>query len=148
MTALIALLLTQSPTLDAEVFVDRGETYLRAGSNHGLQVGNGLEILDPKTRLPVGSGVVMEVWESLARLSLDSKAAAHPTLKVVRVSKPAADAQDFYVNPAPRPGPSAPPPPPAAPVAVGPRPPPAAAVVSSPAAPQAAPAAAGLIGYA
>lgn len=86
MTALLVLLvLSQSPNTDAEIFVDRGETYIRAGLVNGLDVGTPLEILDAKSRQPAGSALVMEVWESLSRVSLDSKAAAHAPLKVARV---------------------------------------------------------------
>ena len=41
MIALLALLvLSQSPNTDAELFVDRGETYIRAGTANGLEVGS------------------------------------------------------------------------------------------------------------
>jgi hypothetical protein len=88
MTHLLALLvLTQSPNTDAEIFVDRGETYIRAGQINGLEVGSALDVLDAKTRQPVGAALVMEIWESLSRVSLDSKAAAYGPLKVARVQR-------------------------------------------------------------
>lgn len=88
MTALLALMvLSQGPNTDAEIFVDRGETFIRAGSANGLAVGAGLEVLDAKKREPVGTAVVMEVWESLARVNLDSKSVAYAALKVARVKK-------------------------------------------------------------
>ncbi len=88
MTALLALwVLSQSPNTDAEIFVDRGETYIRAGQANGMEVGTGLEVLDAKSRQPIGSALVMEVWESLSRVSLDSKAAAYAPLKVARVGR-------------------------------------------------------------
>lgn len=103
-TALIALVvLAQGPNTDAEIFVDRGETYLRAGQANGLSVGAGLEVLDAKKREPVGTAVVMEVWDSLARVSLDSKATAHGPLKVARVKKEAAAAPAPVAAPAPGP---------------------------------------------
>ena len=107
MTALIALLvLTQSPNTDAEIFVDRGETYIRAGRSNGLEIGSALEVLDAKTRQPVGSGLVMETWESLSRVSLDSKAVAYVPLKVARVGRrldPVAQAQPELLPVAPPP---------------------------------------------
>lgn len=88
MTVLLALLvLSQSPNTDAEIFIDRGETYLRAGRDNGLAVGTSLEVVDAKSRQPVGTAVVMEVWEAMARVSLDHKAAAHAPLKVARVTR-------------------------------------------------------------
>jgi hypothetical protein len=121
MTALIALLvLSQSPTIDAEVFVDRGETYIRAGEAHGLQVGIGLEVLDAKSRASIGTAVVMEIWESLARVSLDAKATSHPTLKVVRVSKAAEPLPALAVaEPLPAPAPLPPAQPPVANALIG-----------------------------
>lgn len=86
MTVLLALLvLSQSPNTDAEIFIDRGETYIRAGTLNGLEVGAALEVLDTKSRQPVGSAVVMEVWESLSRVNLDTKAVAYTSPKVARV---------------------------------------------------------------
>ncbi len=88
MTALLALLvLSQSPNTDAEIFIDRGETYLRAGQLNGLEIGSALEILDAKSHQPVGSALVMEVWGSLSRVSLDAKAQAYAALKVARVQR-------------------------------------------------------------
>ncbi len=88
MNAILALLvLSQSPNTDAEIFLDRGETYIRAGQLNGLEVGAALEVLDAKSRQPVGTAAVMEVWESLSRVSLDSKSVAYAPLKVARVGK-------------------------------------------------------------
>jgi len=88
MTALLALLvLSQSPNIDAEVFLDRGETYLRAGQANGVEIGAALQVFDAKSRAPVGTAVVMEVWESLSRVNLDSKALAYVPLKVARVGR-------------------------------------------------------------
>ncbi|MBL8954346.1 MAG: hypothetical protein JNK82_26445 [Myxococcaceae bacterium] len=69
---LLALALAQAP----EVFVDRGETYVRMGSAQGLQKGTTLEILSAQDNKGVGTGVVMEVWEGLARVSLDTAASS------------------------------------------------------------------------
>ncbi len=111
MTALLALLvLSQSPNIDAEVFLDRGETYLRAGQANGVEIGAALQVFDAKSRAPVGTAVVMEVWESLSRVNLDSKAIAYVPLKVARVGR------QPEVAPVPAP-------PPAAPVVAAPLPP-------------------------
>ena len=100
MTALLALLvLSQSPNIDAELFLDRGETYIRAGHLNGLEVGSALEVLDAKSRQPIGSALVMEVWESLSRVSLDSKAAAYAPLKVARVSRRAEPIAQLQAEP-------------------------------------------------
>ena len=111
MTALIALMvLCQSPNTDAEIFVDRGETYIRAGLMNGLEVGAALEVFDAKSRQPIGSATVMEVWESLSRVNLDSKSAAHAPLKVARVMKrpePVAQAPQGQAYPEPQAAPPA-----------------------------------------
>ena len=109
MTALLALLiLTQSPNTDAEIFTDRGETYIRAGQLNGLEVGSALEVLDAKSRQPVGSALVMEVWESLSRVSMDSKAIAYAPLKVARVSRHPEPIAQMQADPLPLPEPVAP----------------------------------------
>jgi hypothetical protein len=120
MTVLIALLvLTQSPNTDAEIFTDRGETYIRAGLANGLEMGAALEVLDAKTRQPVGAALVMETWDSLSRVSLDSKAVAYAPLKVARVTRrPEAVPQAQAVPEPAQPDPYVAPPP-AAPRPVG-----------------------------
>ncbi len=62
-----------------EVFVDRAETYVRAGTANGLELGQQVTIwgdLIPTTkeRRRAGTGTVMEIWPSLARISLDDAA--------------------------------------------------------------------------
>ena len=85
---LLAVLLTQTP----EVFVDRGETYVRMGSSQGLAKGITLDILSAEGSKPVGTAVVMEVWDGLARVSLDTAAASHKGLRLAKARAPAPSA--------------------------------------------------------
>jgi serine/threonine-protein kinase len=60
-----------------EIFVDDGKTYVRAGVNEGLVVGATLVITGPPVegkRLKVGTATVMEVFPTMARISLDAAA--------------------------------------------------------------------------
>ena len=123
LTATIALLMAASALADdAELFLDRGETYVRAGSEQGLTRGTSVTVV-AKGGKKIGTGTVMEVWPSLARVNLDQAASNDKTAaKYVSLGeKPAA----------------APSPPPAAPtgaVAAPPPPPPPAAEARKPAA--------------
>lgn len=116
MTALLlAVLCAQAP----EVFVDRGETYVRMGYAQGLTRGVTLDIVSAQDSKPLGTAVVMEVWDGLARVSLDTASLA---FKGLRLARPRA------VSPQPAPPPQrqpdvAPPPPPP-PVVPGPGAPP------------------------
>ena len=136
--ALTALLLLATPALaddGVELFVDKGDTYVRAGSDSGLQRGTSLNVI-AKGGKRIGAAIVMEVWPALARVNLDESARADKSpSKYVTVAKAAAPAV---------PEPSAPPPPPPAPAAQNElkRVP---AVAASPAAP---PSPAGLKGFA
>ena len=65
----------------AEVFVDRNETYMRAGVNDGLRIGMtvtvfGDLIATTKEHRRIGTATVMELWPSLARLNLDEASRA------------------------------------------------------------------------
>ncbi len=69
-----------------EVFVDRGETYVRAGTAVGLGLGSmvtvwGDLIASTRERRRAGSATVMEVWPSLARINLDDTARADKSAK-------------------------------------------------------------------
>jgi hypothetical protein len=116
--ALFALLFA-APCLadEAEVFVDRGETYVRAGSEQGLLRGQSIAVLGAK-RAQVGTATVMEVWPSLARINLDDRARSDKSsTKFVVVG-----AKGEPTPPPPPPPPSSsaaqpPPPPPPPPVA-------------------------------
>jgi len=97
---------------NVEVFVDRGDTFVRAGTNHGVKVGVVLPVLGPaigntQERRTIGGATVIEVWETLARVSLDKAASSVPGPKLARIA----------AQPPP-------PPPPEPPVAVTPPPPP------------------------
>ncbi len=57
-----------------EIFVDRGEHFLRAGTAEGLVVGARVQVVGPahgKKRELIGEATAMEVWPHLARLALD-----------------------------------------------------------------------------
>ncbi len=79
-----------------EVFVDRGDYFLRAGSRAGLQVGSevtflGEKIADTEERRTAGQGTVMEVWDSLARVRPDDPAAM-ASIRFARLPKAVAAA--------------------------------------------------------
>ncbi len=99
-----------------EVFVDRGETYVRAGTAMGLALGAqvtiwGEQIPTTKERRRAGTATVMEVWPSLARINLDDSARADKTAKKF------ASFEGKARGNAPPPPPPAPPTPPAPPPA-------------------------------
>jgi hypothetical protein len=61
------------------LFVDRGDTFIRAGSAQGIKVGDSVPLLgdkigDTEERRVVGSAAVLEVWKTIARVNLDEKA--------------------------------------------------------------------------
>lgn len=93
---LLSLLLSQSATYvdEAELFVDKGQFYVRAGEAKGLAVGQSVEILSGPSKKAAGSATVMEVWDSMARLSLDSKAQAAVGAKRVRFNAVALEAEE------------------------------------------------------
>src|SRR5262245_25444777 len=58
-----------------ETFNDKGGTFIRAGSKQGLAVGSELSMYKDGADATVqGTATVMEVWDALARLNLDSAA--------------------------------------------------------------------------
>src|SRR4051812_19562061 len=59
---------------EVEVFTDRGETYVRAGTDLGLQRGVALDIVAGKGGKKIGTAMIMEVWPALARVNLDDPA--------------------------------------------------------------------------
>ena len=63
MLQLALLLLAAEPQFD--VFTDRGELFVRAGTKDGLKVGIELQLV------PAGKATVMEVWDKLARIAPD-----------------------------------------------------------------------------
>lgn len=56
-----------------ELFTDKGDLFVRAGSKAGLKVGVEVNLLGEGGKV-VGTAAVMEVWESLARLVPDEAA--------------------------------------------------------------------------
>lgn len=120
---------------EVELFVDRGDTFLRAGSASGLAVGTTVTVLGDKIakteeRRRVGTATVMEVWPSLARVALDDAARADKAAKKFVSLGPAKAA-------AAQPPPPPPPPPPAAdtgrkPLGAAPPPPPSGNTAGGP----------------
>ena len=102
--ALLWVVLSQAP----EVFIDRGESFVRMGTAHGLQKGTTLDISSAQDGKSVGTAVVMEVWDGLARVSLDTQATAY---KGLRLAKPRMPAPAVAL---PQPAVAPPPPPPPA----------------------------------
>ncbi|MHB8874665.1 MAG: hypothetical protein ACYC8T_13330 [Myxococcaceae bacterium] len=97
-----------------ELFLDHGDVFVRAGTAQGVRVGVVLPVLGPTIgntteRRTIGSATVLEVWETLARVSLDKAAAAFTGPKLARIAKTEGAAADpGAIEP-----PSPPPPPPA-----------------------------------
>lgn len=100
---ILAAVLAQAP----EVFIDRGETYVRMGSSHGLSKGVTLDIVAAEAKQPVGTAVVMEVWDGLSRINLDTAASA---FKGPRLAKARAASAVAAVAPPVAPVPPPPPP--------------------------------------
>src|SRR5207302_10003501 len=103
---------------EPEVVVDRGETFVRIGLTQGLTKGVTLDVLSADRRQVLGSAVVMEVWDSLARVNLDSASSAYKGQRLARVRGAAPSGS---AAPAPAPSGAS-----AAPVAAMPPPPPPA----------------------
>lgn len=91
--SLSLVLSAAAPTYD--LFKDKGDTFIRAGTNKAIKVGTEVQVLgepigDTGEYRSAGSATVMEVWETIARVSLDEEAQKHPEAKKVRVGgKPA-----------------------------------------------------------
>ncbi len=113
----VVLLWMGAPALasEVEVFVDRGELFVRAGAQAGLRVGDEVAILgarigETKERRRVGSAMVMEVWPSLARIAPDRAAASDKTpRKYAALSTPEpvrSDAAASGLTPPPPPPPA------------------------------------------
>ena len=70
----LALTLVAAAPESFATFEDKGDLFVKAGSKQGLKVGAEVELLgarigDTEERRSVGTRTVMEVWETLARLS-------------------------------------------------------------------------------
>src|SRR5262245_61668053 len=88
--SLAATAQTKGPE-DIELFVDRGDTYVRAGSNQGIKVGAALTIVgdrigDTQERRVVGSASVLEVYPTIARVNLDKASQAVSGEKFARLA--------------------------------------------------------------
>ncbi len=75
-----------------ELFVDKGDTFARAGTDQGLKVGAAVTVLGPtigdtQERRRVGTATVLEVWESLSRVSLDAEASKESGPKFLELGK-------------------------------------------------------------
>lgn len=78
----------------ADIFLDKGDTFVRAGSDDGLKKGAEVKVVgaavDGNQRPHLGAATVLEVFPKLARLSLDASAARAPApLFVVLAGAPA-----------------------------------------------------------
>ncbi len=63
-----------APVVTAGMFVDRGQQFVRAGSEDGLAVGQSISVVGAD-KAALGQAQVVEVWEHLARVELDASAA-------------------------------------------------------------------------
>jgi hypothetical protein len=108
---ILAVALVSLPCLadEAELFVDRGETYVRAGTNAGLDRGTSLEVVVNGKR--IGVATVMEAWPAMARVNIDEGARkdASANRRVVLPAKVGGPPPAAPTTPA---TPTAPPPPP------------------------------------
>lgn len=111
---LLVVALTQAAA--SEIFVDRGETYVRMGVAQGLSKGVTLEIVSADEKTVLGRGVVLEVWSSIARINLDAASTAFKGRKEARLRAAGRRAAKL--------APIAPPPPPTAAVVSASPPPP------------------------
>jgi hypothetical protein len=89
MKYLLLALLAADPRV-VEVFKDKGDTFIRAGTNRGLKVGAEVVILgdkigDTDEYRAGGKATVLEVWETLARVSPDSEASKLKEIKLAKV---------------------------------------------------------------
>ncbi len=88
---LLSLLLAQSGNV--EIFADRDQTYVRAGTEQGLKVGQELRVVSKEGKA-LGTAVTLEVWEALARVKLDEPAQAFNGAKRVVVGHGSAPAPE------------------------------------------------------
>ena len=90
----LAVVVAAQPSV--EIFRDRGDFFVRAGTTQGLKVGDslvvlGAEIASTGERRSAGNATVLEVWPQLARVSLN--AAAQLVLASDVDGQPIGDAQ-------------------------------------------------------
>jgi hypothetical protein len=82
---LLVVALAQAPQApEPEVFVDRGETYVRMGFTQGLSKGVTVDIVSADRHAVIGTAVVMEVWDGLARINLDAASTAYRGQRLAR----------------------------------------------------------------
>jgi hypothetical protein len=86
-----------------EVFKDKGDIFIRGGTNKGVKVGTEVTILgdrigDTDEYRSGGKATVLEVWTSLARVSLDEDARKLKEIKYAKITKAAAAPK--HANPA------------------------------------------------
>ena len=67
------------PGVSFKMFLDRGDHFVRAGTAEGLAVGTAIKVLDAGGAV-TGQGLVVEVWEHVARVSVDPVPAAGAVL--------------------------------------------------------------------
>src|SRR3954468_8556408 len=85
-----ALALHANPNV-VDLFADKGDTFIKAGKKQGLKVGTDVTVLgdrigDTDEYRAAGSATVMEVWDSISRVSLDDEAKKHPEAKHVKLA--------------------------------------------------------------
>jgi len=86
-----------------DAFKDKSEYFVKAGTKQGLKVGSEVVILgdqigDSGEYRTAGKATVLEVWESLSRVSLDEEAAKAKEIKHARLAKSAAPASRPTTN--------------------------------------------------
>lgn len=106
-TLLFFLVLLAAPALaqEVELFTDRGETYVRAGTDQGLQRGSAVTVV-AKGGKKLGTATVMETWAALSRVNLDEAARADKTPSKYVSFAPAKAAAPEPVAPPPPPPPA------------------------------------------
>lgn len=84
-----ALALHANPNV-VDMFVDKGDTFIKAGKKQGLKVGSDVTVLgdrigDTDEYRSAGTATVMEVFDSISRVALDDEAKKHKEAKHVRI---------------------------------------------------------------
>jgi hypothetical protein len=85
-----ALALSANPTV-VDLFIDKGDHFIKAGKKQGLAIGVDVAVLgdrigDTAEYRTAGSATVMEVWDNVSRVALDAEAKKHPEAKHVRLA--------------------------------------------------------------
>lgn len=89
--SLLSTLTGTGPQGAVELFVDKGDVFIRAGANMGLTIGSeviilGDEIAETGEYRSVGRATVLEVWTTLARIRVDDRALQHGAPRYARLA--------------------------------------------------------------